>query len=157
MAQNRTIGVGNQLPWHVPEEMKIFRTLTKGKVMIMGRKTFESLGGTPLPGRMHIVVTRQNSFQFNHPLVQIAHDFPRALELAQTLSPPYPEEVIVAGGAEIYTQSLPLLNKLYLSVFRKNFEGDAHFPDLTGSGLKLVSEEEHQASVPFVLQVYSVT
>ncbi len=154
MARNRTIGVGNRLPWHVPEDFQFFKDVTKGKVMIMGRKTFESFEGQPLPGRPHIVITRQAHYAFSHPLVHVVPSLDVAIAKAKTLIPPAPQEIMVIGGAEIYAHSLPFLNRLYLSVIGKDFEGDAHFPSLVGSGLVLVHEEPRTGAIPFTIQTF---
>lgn len=142
MAHNRVIGKNNQLPWHLPEDMKYFRDQTKGKIMIMGRKTFESFSGKPLPNRFHIVITRQKDYLLDHPMVKIVSDLNSAIAVAKELTPKFGEEVFVIGGAEIYQQSIPLLDRLYLTVIDKDFEGDALFPDFSSEKLILKTEEK---------------
>jgi len=154
MGLNRVIGVDNKLPWHVPEDWKFFKDKTKGKVMIMGRKTFESLGGQPLPQRIHIVITRQKDYRFDHELVKVVSSLEEALRLAKTLYKPEQEEIFVAGGSEIYAQSLPTIDRLYLSVIQQSFPGDAFFPSLENSGLKLSSSELRAGAIPFVVETY---
>ena len=86
IAKNRAMGINNNLPWHLPEDMKFFREKTKGHVMIMGRKTFDSLG-SPLPHRQHIIITRQPNFKYDHPKVKIVSSLEQAIETAQGLLP----------------------------------------------------------------------
>ena len=142
MSRNRVIGRDNQLPWHVPEDLQFFREKTKGKILILGRKTFESLGGKPLPGRLHIVITRQKDWNFEHPMVRKVMDVESALKLAQQelQTGQWPDEVYVVGGSEIYKQTMPLLNKLYLTVMNFETEGDAYFPEFEQLGFKLAHE-----------------
>jgi len=142
MARNRVIGVKNRLPWNIPEDMKYFREKTKGKIMIMGRKTFESFQGKPLPGRFHIVITRQEGYSFPHPLVKIVSSMSEALDMARQMVPQYSDEVFVIGGSEIYEQSLPLLDRLYLTVIDRDYEGDAKFPKFDHLQLQLQSSDK---------------
>lgn len=158
MAQNRVIGKDNQLPWNLPEDMKFFRDKTKGKVLIMGRKTFESLG-KPLPSRFHIVITRQDSYRFEDPNVQVVHDLKTALELAHMLTKKYQakfgDEVFVIGGGEIYKQSLDVLDRIYLTVIEKDFPGDAKFPEFSEKDFKLTQKDERKGEpLPFSFRLY---
>lgn len=126
MARNRIIGREGGLPWHIPADLKQFKAVTMGKPMIMGRKTFVSIG-RPLPGRANIVVTRRMGFQAEGTI--IAHDFDdarhRAAEVAQTDGV---EEVMVIGGAEIYSIALPIADRLYLTEVELDADGDTLFP-----------------------------
>lgn len=133
MAANRVIGVDNDLPWHLPEDLKFFREKTKGAVMIMGRKTFESLG-KPLPGRYHVVVTRNPDYRYEHERVRIVESIDKAVDFARTLTPPWPDEVFVVGGGEIYKQSLHLVDRIYLTRIEKDYAGAARFPEFEDSG-----------------------
>jgi len=153
MARNRVIGVNNQLPWHLPEDLQFFKERTRGKVMIMGRKTFESLP-KPLPGRHHIVITRQSEYKVDHPLVEVVSSLPAAIERAAQLIPPWPDEVCVVGGGEIYKQSLPYLDRIYLTVIEKDFEGDAKFPEFDEGIFKLTSREDRGGDTPFSFRLY---
>ena len=123
MAKNRVIGNKNALPWRLPADMEHFRQLTVGKPVIMGQKTFESIG-KPLPGRTNIVLTLDENFQA--PGCIIAHSVDEALQTAKKKGT---GEVMVAGGASVYRQFLPLTNKMYLTLINKDFEGDAYFPE----------------------------
>ncbi|MEY4615834.1 MAG: hypothetical protein RJB66_794 [Pseudomonadota bacterium] len=147
MAKNRVIGVNNTLPWNIPEDMKFFRTKTKGHIMIMGRKTFESLGA-PLPGRFHIIITRQANYSYEHSQVKIVRSVEEAVALAKTLLPQWPEEVFIIGGGEIYKESLSVTNRVYLTIIDREFSGDAFYPELPSS-FKLVEKKEVSGEVPF--------
>lgn len=118
MSENRAIGHGNQIPWHLPEDFKFFKATTMGHVLIMGRKTFESIG-RPLPGRETIVLSRTG---FSHPGVKSA----ATLEAARSLAGD--RKVFVCGGAEIYRLALPLCEELYLTHVKRRVDGDAFFP-----------------------------
>lgn len=147
MARNRVIGINNTLPWEIPEDMKFFRTKTKGHVMIMGRKTFESLGA-PLPGRYHIIITRQTDYKYDHPQVKIVATVQEAVSFAQTLLPQWPEEVFIIGGGEIYKESLSVTDKVYLTIIEKDFVGDAYYPELPEC-FQLVEKREIPGEIPF--------
>ncbi|MBB3184681.1 dihydrofolate reductase [Halomonas fontilapidosi] len=128
MAKNRVIGVDNQLPWYLPEDLRFFKRMTQAKPLVMGRKTFDSIG-RPLPGRLNIVVTRDPDF---HPEgVRVCHDLASALRLAdQQATIDGVEEIMVMGGAQIYAQALPFASQLYLTEVDVEVEGDARFPAL---------------------------
>ncbi|MDZ4284285.1 MAG: dihydrofolate reductase [Patescibacteria group bacterium] len=123
IAKNRTIGINNELPWHIPEDVKRFRRLTKGHVVVMGRKTFQSIGRA-LPERTNIVITRDPDFATEGCIV--VHSIEAALKRAKELER---EEVFVIGGGEIYKAALPYADKLYLTIIDKDFAGDAFFPE----------------------------
>ena len=118
MSENRVIGRGQRIPWHLPEDFKWFKKMTTGQVVVMGRKTFESIG-KPLPNRTMIVLSRT---QFFHPGVQTVSDLSR-IDLAHET-----REVFVCGGAQIYAQTLPLCSDLYLTRLKRVVEGDVFFP-----------------------------
>lgn len=153
MAQNRVIGVGNTLPWDLPEDMKFFREKTKGKVMIVGRKTFESFGKV-LPGRYHLVITRNSDYKVDHPQVQVVASLKEAIGEARKLIPPWPEEVCVVGGGEIYNQSIPYLDRIYLTIIEKDFPGDTKFPEFDENVFKLKEKREGQGNLPFSFRLY---
>lgn len=126
-ADNGVIGNDNKMPWHIPSELAHFKKRTLGKPIIMGRKTFESLGRV-LPGRPHVVISRQTlTLPENCFLVP---SLPDAIQRAQALNPNPDDEVVVIGGAEIYRQALPLVDTLYVTEVHLAPEGDAHFPAL---------------------------
>jgi len=120
MSLNRVIGCGNQIPWHLPEDFAWFKRKTMGGVLLMGRKTFESIG-RPLPGRETIVLTRSG---WTNPAVKTASS-PDSLPLAADDS----RELFVCGGAEIYTSMLPRCTDLFLTVVKREVAGDAFFPE----------------------------
>lgn len=135
MAKNRVIGKDNQLPWHLPADLKHFKTITMGKPIIMGRKTYDSIG-RPLPGRRNIVITRQTDLTIAG--CDVVNSLQAALALVDDA------EVMVIGGTEIFKQALPLAKRLYLTEIDAEFEGDAYFPELDHSQWEVVEREEHQ-------------
>ena len=121
MANNRVIGKNNQMPWHLPADLKHFKKVTLGKPVIMGRKTYQSIGKA-LPGRRNIVISRQSEAQSSD--AEWVQSLEQALALVQ-----HDAEVMIIGGAEIYRQVLPLADTLYITDIELEVEGDAHFPD----------------------------
>ncbi len=154
MGENRVIGWENQLPWHLPEDLKYFKEKTKGKVMIMGRKTFASIG-RPLPERFHIIITRDTQFQFPHEKVAVVNDIPSAIAKARSLTQEYGDEVFIVGGAEIYKETMNLVDRIYLTVIEQSFRGDAFFPEIDLKKFKLVSDERHSGPMPFSFKLYT--
>jgi dihydrofolate reductase len=122
MSENRVIGKGNKIPWHLPEDFKWFKKMTTGNVIVMGRKTFESIG-KPLPNRETVVLSRG---QFQYPGVRTISD------LSQIDPAKDAREVFICGGAQIYEQALPHCSDLYLTLVRKVVEGDTFFPEFEG-------------------------
>lgn len=135
---NRVIGHNNQMPWHIPEELAYFKKISMGKAMIMGRKTFESIG-RPLPGRLSIVVTRNTDY--NAEGIVVAHELSEAIQKAKD----YSEEVVVIGGAEIFRLAMEKAERLYVTSIENEFEGDTYFPDY-GDAWILKSASEKQRS-----------
>jgi dihydrofolate reductase len=123
MAQNRIIGINNKMPWHIPEELKLFKKTTIGYPMIMGRKTFESFPA-PLPGRRHIVLSRNKKYQPKG--AEYASSLTEALGLCGDV-----EKVFIIGGAEIFLHSFDLATHMILTVINKEVEGDVSFPHFT--------------------------
>ena len=128
VAANGVIGHGNTIPWHLPSDFAHFKRMTVGKPLIMGRKTFESIG-RPLPNRTNIVVTRQEGYQPHGVLVTSSLEaaLAQAQEIAQA---DRANEVMVGGGAEIYAQALPIADRLYITHVGAAPEGDAYFPQV---------------------------
>ncbi len=122
IGNNRVIGIKNALPWKLPADMEHFRQLTAQKPLIMGQKTFESIGKA-LPGRTNIVLTLDKNFQASDCL--IAHSMEEALRIAKEKG----EEVMICGGVSVYKQFLPLADRMYLTLIDGDFEGDAFFPE----------------------------
>lgn len=135
LARNRVIGIENSLPWRLPEDLAHFKALTLNHPVLMGRKTFESLG-RPLPGRTNIVITRDPGYCRNG--CQVADSIPAALALCADA-----DEVFFVGGAELYAQAIPLADRLYLTEVETDAEGDAWFPDYDRSAFREVSRESH--------------
>ena len=126
VADNNVIGTNNKMPWHLPDDLRYFKAVTMGKVIIMGRKTFDSLGRA-LPDRINIVITRNK--HWHHEGVHVAHTLADALVLAEELGAG--DEVMVIGGEQIYRQAIDQADRLYLTRIHQSFDGDAVFPDIT--------------------------
>lgn len=139
MAKNRVIGNKGKIPWHLPEDLKRFKQLTMGHPIIMGRKTFDSIG-KPLPGRTNIVITRNK--QFSAQGVVRADNLDDAIRKAGGQN-----EIFVIGGAEIYREALPRADKIYLTLIEQEFEGDTFFPEVElEKEFRIVEEGESQRS-----------
>lgn len=144
LAQNRVIGRDNQLPWHLPADLKHFKALTLGKPIIMGRKTWDSLG-RPLPGRLNLVVSRQPGLQLEGAEVFASLD--AALERADAWARAEDaEELMLIGGAQLYEQGLAQADRLYLTRVELSPEGDAWFPEVNAAHWRLASSIEHLAA-----------
>ena len=133
--ENRVIGKDNQLIWHLPADLKRFKSLTTGHVILMGRKTYESIG-KPLPNRTTIVITRQADFQAEGTIT--ANSVDEAILKAKSLSR---EDIFIVGGAEIYTLSLALADQILLTQLHDIFEGDAYFPEISAETWEIVARE----------------
>lgn len=136
VAQNGVIGADNKLIWHIPEDLKRFKAITSGHPVVMGRKTFESLG-RPLPNRTNVVVTRN------------PHYFAEGVTIADSLGEaigmfPNSEEVFIIGGAEVYRQAMDIADRFYLTEVYADYEGDTHYPEWNRDEWELVSEEHHE-------------
>ena len=135
MDENRVIGKDGEMPWHLPNDLKYFKRVTEGHAILMGRKTFDSIG-RPLPKRRNIVVTRDESFTAEG--VETVHDLDHALEQLRH------EDGFVIGGAEIFARALPKADKLYITQIHERFEGDTYFPSFLLEEWHLISKEEGQ-------------
>ena len=133
-SENNVIGKDNQLPWHLPNDLKYFKNLTWGMPILMGRKTFDSIGN-PLPGRKSIVITRNADWQ--HDGVQVVHSIEEAIQKAESFGV---KEIFVIGGAEIFKTSLPEAKRIYLTRIHHHFEGDVFFPEVSPDEWNLVSD-----------------
>ena len=133
MAQNRVIGINNQLPWHLPADLRHFKGVTSGHAILMGRKTFESIG-RPLPNRQNIILTRDRGFSAAG--CDVIHD---VAELARF------NDVFIIGGSSIYTLLWPQITRLYLTLVHADVAGDAHFPEIDFLQWHEVSREDHVA------------
>lgn len=134
--QNRGIGKDNQLPWHLPADLRRFKRITLGHHLLLGRKTFQSIG-KPLPGREMIVLSRDAEFQPEG--CQVCSSLEQALLLAERAGE---KELFVIGGGEIFREALPLADKLYLTVVHARTEADTHFPALTESDWTVICQQD---------------
>ncbi|SDJ95050.1 dihydrofolate reductase [Catalinimonas alkaloidigena] len=154
VADNGVIGKDNDLPWHLPDDLRFFKRTTLGHYCLMGRKVFESFGGKALPRRPNVVITRNPYYQA--PGAVVVHSLKEALALARHFAPE--EEVFVLGGGEIYVQSLDLVDKLYLTHIHADIEGDTYFPDWQPDRWTRVWHEDHPAddchAHPFTFALY---
>ncbi|WP_395345166.1 type 3 dihydrofolate reductase [Ningiella sp. W23] len=138
MANNRVIGKDNQMPWHLPADLRHFKAVTLGKPVIMGRKTYESIGKA-LPGRVNIVVSRQPDYTLTD--AELVKDCEAALALAKQTS----DEVMIIGGATIYEAFLPMASHLYLTFIHLTTDGDTQFPDYEQVGAwREIQRESHK-------------
>lgn len=149
VASNGTIGDRNSLLWHISEDMRYFKRVTSGHPVVMGRRTFESLG-RPLPGRTNVVVTR-SATQFDGCLTA------NSIEQAVAMFAP-DEEVFIIGGAQIYAQTLPMADRLYLTRVCRDYAGDTSFPEWDASQWRMVSSERFERGekfdAPFAFELY---
>ena len=154
MASNRVIGLDNAMPWHLPEDLRYFKATTLGKPIIMGRKTFDSLGRA-LPGRTNIVVSRQSGLQL--PGAEVFDSIEAALDFAeQQAAIDGVDEVMVIGGENLYRQTLEQADRLYLTRIESEPEGDAWFPPFDEQAWTLASERAVAAGDGYPAHVYQV-
>jgi dihydrofolate reductase len=137
MDSNRLIGAANRLPWHLPGDMRRFRAVTMGKPIVMGRKTFESIG-KPLPGRDNIILTRTPAFQA--PGCRVSGSIDEALAACGPV-----DEAVIIGGANVYEQTLSRVTRMYLTTIHYVFEGDEHFPFFDDAEWTEIRHEEFAA------------
>jgi dihydrofolate reductase len=150
-SENGVIGKANQLPWHIPEDLRYFKTVTSGKTVIMGRKTFESIG-RPLPNRRNIVITRQADFKPDG--VEVVSSLAAALSSAEKTSAAL-DEVFIVGGGEIYRESLGAVRRAYVTEVHQTIDGDAFFPlDQLKKEFQLISRKDFSNPLPFSFMVY---
>jgi len=135
MAKNRVIGKDNQMPWHLPADLAHFKAITLGKPIIMGRKTYESIG-RPLPGRLNIVISSNETYTLEG--CECVTSLEDALALVSNV-----DEVMIIGGGFLYSQMLTQANKLYLTFIDLDIDGDTQFPDFETLGIKEVKREKH--------------
>ncbi len=146
MSTNRTIGINNALPWHLPNDLKYFKQATMDKPIIMGRKTFESIG-RPLPGRHNIVITRNKGFQADG--VNIVHSLDAAIFLGEDIClVDGQKEVMVIGGSQVYQQTLERADHLYVTHIDAKVKGDDFFPEVDWSSFTLLEKESFLAKEP---------
>lgn len=138
VGENFAIGKNNQLLWHMPADLKFFKQTTSGHTVVMGRKTFDSVG-RPLPNRRNIVITRDTELKIDG--VEVVNSLDEALAITKTEEKP----VFIIGGAEIYRQALPKTQTLYLTTIHHHFDADTFFPEIDREEWKVISSEPHKA------------
>jgi dihydrofolate reductase len=148
MANNRVIGANNTLPWHLPADLKHFRALTMGHHIVMGRKTWESIG-KPLPGRTSVVVSRNPDFAA--PGVIVVNSLQAAISACDNDT-----EIFVIGGAELYQQAIAFADRIYMTEIAADIRGDAYFPEFSSAEWLEVSREFHSQSEPQQLDYHFV-
>ena len=133
---NLVMGKDNTMPWHIREDLAYFKKMTMGKAMVMGRKTFESIGRV-LPGRLTVIVSRNANYEAEG--AKVVTDFEQAINIASD----YADEVMVIGGGEIFKLALPIADRLYVTLIEKEYEGDTYFPDY-GEEWNIIEESEEK-------------
>lgn len=146
MAANRVIGRDNSIPWSIPEDLRQFKEKTLGHALIMGRKTFESLG-RPLQGRMNIVISRNRELHISGCIV--VQDFNQALTLCKDQ-----KKIFIIGGGQIFNLGLSVANTMILTILERDVTGDITFPDFSGMGFIEISRERFNVSEPFSIITY---
>lgn len=137
MDKKHVMGYQNKLPWHLPADLQHFKNLTLGKPIVMGRKTFESIG-KPLPGRQNIILTHNHNFQA--PGCTLVSSLESALAEASST-----QEIMIIGGGELFRSTLPLSNRMYLTIIDHEFKGDTYFPEWNNEEWVTTSSEQHPA------------
>jgi dihydrofolate reductase len=142
MSENRVIGREGRLPWHLPADLKRFRTLTMGHPILMGRKTFESIGRV-LPGRVNFVITRQKDYRIEG--AKTVGSLQAALDQCRLFA----SECFIIGGGEIYREALARVDQLYLTLIHQEIEGDAYFPAFSANDFQEVERERFEFPIPY--------
>jgi dihydrofolate reductase len=142
MANNRVIGADNKMPWHLPADLAHFKRATLGKPVVMGRKTYESIGKA-LPGRLNIVVTQNNEYSLADATVVSSCE--QAIEVAKQVAN---DEVMIIGGGTLYQHFLPLSDRLYLTQIDLSVKGDTYFPDYNANAKWQMASQEHHSADP---------
>lgn len=146
MAANRVIGKDNDIPWHIPGEQKRFKKITTGHTVVMGRKTYESIGH-PLPDRQNIIITRQSGYVADGCI--IVQSLTEALEKCGNT-----DKVFIAGGGEIYAQALPVADEIYLTTLQRAVDGDRYFPEFSQEEFQQVFSETVNQHEPYMFAIY---
>jgi dihydrofolate reductase len=157
VSDNGVIGRGGGLPWHLANDLRRFKQITMGHTVVMGRRTWESIG-RPLPGRRMVVVSRQPDFRVDIPEVQTATSLDQALQVAKSADG---DEAFIIGGAELYRAALPIARRLYMTRVHAEVTGDTFFPSVSWNDWRLVAssafEADQKNSYPHTLEVYERT
>ena len=147
MASNRVIGNQGDIPWKIPGEQKMFKEITMGHTMIMGRKTYEAIGRA-LPGRTNIVITRQADYQA--PGCEVVHDVKNAIESCPTDE----SEAFIIGGGQIYKETIATADRIYLTVLPRAVSGDTYFPEFSESDFEIIKSDFIDAVEPYHFYIY---
>ena len=147
MAENRVIGKDNSIPWHIPEEVAHFKRTTMGHALVMGRKTYDSIGH-PLPGRTNIVISSQPDLKIEG--CTMASSLQESIEIAKKIH----EKIFIIGGGEIFKQSMVVADSIYLSIIHREIPGDVFFPDFTESEFIKTFSEDVDASEHYTFEIY---
>jgi dihydrofolate reductase len=157
VAENGVIGRGGQLPWHLSDDLRRFKQLTMGHTVVMGRRTWESIG-RPLPGRRMVVVSRQSNYEIDTVGVCVAATLLEALQVGQAAGD---DEVFIIGGAELYRAALPIADRLYLTRVHADVVGDTYFPaiewDAWAVSITIECDEDSQNDHPHTFRIYERT
>jgi dihydrofolate reductase len=153
MAKNRVIGINNEIPWHIPADLKHFKARTMGKPVIMGRRTFESILkflGKPMPGRQSIVISR-GDYKYND--VAVVDTLEKALAIAANYcAETNGKEIIIGGGAQIYQLAMPVTDKFVISEIQNEYEGDAKFPEFNMQEWQETASQHHADNPDFIVR-----
>ena len=147
MAQNRVIGRQGEIPWKIPGEQKIFKKITSGHAVIMGRKTYESIG-RPLPDRINIIVTRQKEYRAEGCI--IAHDLAGALKSC----PQDENEAFICGGGQLYHEAIHMADRIYLTVIPRDIKGDTYFPEISSADFQVKESKIIEGIEPYNFYIY---
>jgi len=147
MASNRVIGNKGDIPWKIPGEQKLFKKITLGHTVVMGRKTYESLG-RPLPGRTNIVITRQKDYQA--PGCKVVNNLAAALAACS----PDEQEAFICGGGQLYHESIGMADKIYLTVIPREISGDTYFPEIVATEFAVTATEDIDGVEPYRFFIY---
>lgn len=139
MARNRVIGIHNQLPWHLPADLQHFKSITTGHAILMGRKTYESIG-KPLPNRLNIILTRDPHYQATG--CTAVQSLEAGIQVAKQQEK---EHLFIIGGADIFRQTLPFISRLYLTIIHHEFTGDTYFPVFETEAWEETNRSDHSA------------
>ncbi len=151
MTQTGVIGKNGKLPWHIPADLQWFRRHTLHHPVVMGRKTFESIGRT-LPQRENIILTRQKGYKAAGAIV--LHSFEEVLSHAEGMRI---SEIFIIGGREIFEKAIPVAHRLYLTVIRQDFDGDVYFPSYPHEQFEIIFSEEHEGLIPLTFLILTRT
>jgi len=146
MAENRVIGRGNEMPWEIPSELKRFKEITMGHPVIMGRKTFESVG-RPLPGRKNVIITRQQHYSAAESI--IVPDLRAALAACEES-----DEVFICGGDTVYREAMTIADRIYLTIIDEEFDGDSFFPEIPDDFVEIRRMTVTEDVLPYDMVLY---